>query len=102
MLILKPKQVYLKKIHIMYRTLVSRRPKVSCKKVVLKDFTKFTGKHLCQSLFFNKVWIKNFLKKEKVAQVFSCEFWERFMNFFLYRTPLQADSDLMDFLCENN
>ena len=22
---------------------------------VLKSFTKFTGKHLCQSLFFNKV-----------------------------------------------
>ena len=30
-------------------------PEVFCKKSVLKDFTKFTGKHLCQSLFFNKV-----------------------------------------------
>ena len=28
---------------------------VFCKKGVLKNFTKFTGKHLCQSLFFNKV-----------------------------------------------
>ena len=27
----------------------------SIKKSVLKKFTKFTGKHLCQSLFFNKV-----------------------------------------------
>ena len=26
-----------------------------CKKGVLRKFTKFTGKHLCQSLFFNKV-----------------------------------------------
>ena len=26
-----------------------------CKKGVLRNFTKFTGKHLCQSLFFNKV-----------------------------------------------
>ena len=26
-----------------------------CKKGVLKNFVKFTGKHLCQSLFFNKV-----------------------------------------------
>ena len=26
-----------------------------CKKGALKNFTKFTGKHLCQSLFFNKV-----------------------------------------------
>ena len=27
-------------------------PEVFCK----KNFTKFTGKHLCQSLFFNKIW----------------------------------------------
>ena len=27
----------------------------STRKAVLKNFTKFTGKHLCQSLFFNKV-----------------------------------------------
>ena len=26
-----------------------------CKKVVLRNFAKSTGKHLCQSLFFNKV-----------------------------------------------
>ena len=26
-----------------------------CKKGVLKNFPKFTGRHLCQSLFFNKV-----------------------------------------------
>ena len=25
------------------------------KKVVLRNVTKFTGKHLCQSLFFNKI-----------------------------------------------
>ena len=31
------------------------RPEVFCKKVVLKNFVKFTGKHLCQSLIFNKV-----------------------------------------------
>ena len=29
--------------------------KFSIKKGVLKHFTEFTGKHLCQSLFFNKV-----------------------------------------------
>ena len=28
---------------------------VFCKKAVLRNFTKFTGKHLHQSLFFNKV-----------------------------------------------
>ena len=26
-------------------------PEVFCKKVVLRNFTKFTGKHMCQSLF---------------------------------------------------
>ena len=31
------------------------RPKVFSKKGVLKSFTKFTGKHLCQSLIFNKI-----------------------------------------------
>ena len=31
------------------------RPEVFCKKGTLKNFVKFTGKHLCQSLFFNKV-----------------------------------------------
>ena len=29
-------------------------PEMFCKKVVLKNFAKFTGKNLCQSLFFNK------------------------------------------------
>ena len=28
---------------------------VFCKKSVLKNFAKFTEKHLCQSLFFTKV-----------------------------------------------
>ena len=30
-------------------------PEVFYKKVVLRKFAKFTGKHLCQSLFLNKV-----------------------------------------------
>ena len=30
-------------------------PEVFYKKGVFRNFTKFTGKHLCQSLFFNKV-----------------------------------------------
>ena len=30
-------------------------PEVFYKKGVLKNFAKFTGKHLCQTLFFNKV-----------------------------------------------
>ena len=40
------------------------RPEVFCQKDVLRDFAKFTGKHLCQSLFLIKLpqtW--NFFKK---------------------------------------
>ena len=33
----------------------SSLPKGFCRKGVLRNFAKFTGKHLCQSLFFNKV-----------------------------------------------
>ena len=33
----------------------SSRSEVFCKNGVLKNFAKFTGKHLCQSLFFSKV-----------------------------------------------
>ena len=33
----------------------SSRPEVFCKNGVLRNFAKFTGKHLYQSLFFNKV-----------------------------------------------
>ena len=34
---------------------ISSRPEVFSEKGVLRKFAKFTGKHLCQSLFFNKV-----------------------------------------------
>ena len=34
---------------------ISSHPKVFCKKDVLRNSAKFTEKHLCQSLFFNKV-----------------------------------------------
>ena len=40
------------KINLLYR---SSHQRCSLKKVFLKNFTKFTGKHLCWSLFFNKV-----------------------------------------------
>ena len=33
----------------------SSYPKKFCKKSVLKNFAKFKGKHLCRSLFLNKV-----------------------------------------------
>ena len=55
-----------------------------CKKGVLENFVKFTGKQLGQSLFFNKV--------AGLAQVPSCEFYEISTNSLFYRTPLGAAS----------
>ena len=62
----------------------------SVKKDVLKNFTKLTGKHLCQSLFFNKVagLRHTILLKKGLAQMSFCEFCERLKNIFFYRTPL--------------
>ena len=34
---------------------LKQSPEVLYKKGVLRNFTKFTGKHLCQSLLFNRV-----------------------------------------------
>ena len=62
-------------------------PEVFYKKGVHRNFTKFTGKHLCQSIFFNKVaGLCNFIKKETLAQVFYCEFCEISNNTFLTGT----------------
>ena len=53
-------QLYLKSENILatnHLIAISRssRPEVFCKKGVPQNLTKFTGKHLCQSLCFNKV-----------------------------------------------
>ena len=39
----------------------------------------------------------NFIKKESLAQVFSCEFCEISKNIFFYRTPPVAASDSFNF-----
>ena len=49
----------------------SSHQRYSVKNGVLRNFTKFTGKYLCQSLIFK---VCNFVKNETLAQVFSCEF----------------------------
>ena len=66
----------------------SSHQRCSVRKGVLRNFAKFTGKHLCQSLFFNKVaglrpHACNFIEIETLAQVFSCEFREISKNTFL-------------------
>ena len=63
-------------------------------KNVFRNFAKFTGKQLCQSPFYNKVagLACNFMKKEILAQAFSCKFCEISKNTFYQRTPLVAAS----------
>ena len=63
----------------------SSRPEMFCQKGFLRNFAKFTRKHLCQGVFF--------IKKATVAQVFFCEFCEIFKNTFFHRTPPVAASE---------
>ena len=49
-----------------FNNIQKQPPRVSMQKSVLRNFTKFTGKNLCQSLFFNKV--ANLLKMIKHTQ----------------------------------
>ena len=65
-------------------------PEVFYKKSVLRNLTKFTGKHLCQSIFFNKIAglrPVTLLKKRLWHRCFSVNFAK------LLRTPfLQSTS----------
>ena len=75
----------------------------SVKKGILGKFAKFTGKHLCKSLLFNKVAglrpkASNFIKKEILAQVFSCEFCDVSKNTFFAEHLLATASVLNSLL----
>ena len=63
---------------------IKKQPPEVFYKNILKNLVKFTGKCLCQSLFFHKVASQacNFIKKEILVPVFSCEFCEIFKNTF--------------------
>ena len=73
-----------------YQVSVKQPPEMFYKKSVLRNSTKFTGKHLCQSLFFNKV------ADLSPATLLKNRFWHRcflvnFVKFLrtpFYRTPL--------------
>ena len=89
----------------------SSHRRCSVTKGVLRNLAKFTGKPLCQSLFFNKVEdlrpetllkkrlrhrcfpeVCNFIKKETLAKGLSCEFCKISKNIFCYRAPPVAAS----------
>ena len=71
------------------KTYTSRDIEVLYKKTVPKNLSKFTGKHLCHGC---QAEACNFIEKEPLAQVFSCEFCEMSKNTLFYRTPLVAAS----------
>ena len=63
---------------------------VFCKKGVLENFTKFTGKHLCQIIFLNKV------ASLRPATLLKKRLWHRcFSDIFFYWTPPLAASVTM-------
>ena len=80
------KLFFSKKFSYFLRLFRSSHRRCSVRKGVLRNFAKFTGKHLHQSLFFNTELY--YIKKETLAQVFSCEFCEISKNTFFNRTPL--------------
>ena len=65
-------------------------PEVFCRKDVLRNFAKFTGKHLRQSFFFNKIAglrLATLLKKRLWYRCFPVDF-VKFLKTPFYRTPL--------------
>ena len=75
-----------RKMEVVFRSR-SSHAEVFCKKGILINFAKFTGKHLWVSFL-----IKLLDKKETLAQVFSCEFCEISKNTFFNKTPLVVAS----------
>ena len=67
------------------------RQEVFCKRGVLRIFAKLTGKHLCRSLFFNKVAGLRSATSLKKRLLHRC-FPVIFASTFSYRTPLVAAS----------
>ena len=67
----------------------SSRPEVFFKKVVLRTFAKCTGKHLCWSLFYNKVEglrSASLLKKRLQHRCFPVHFAKFLRKSFLWNT----------------
>ena len=81
--------------HVSLKTRSSHR-RCSFKKAVVKNFWRFTGKHLCQSLFYNKVAGLKFLRttflhNTSLSEGFNdtaCRFWRKYhsqFHSFLYQ-----------------
>ena len=71
---------------------------------VLKNFTIFTGKHLCWSCFFKKIFFGvtffNFIKKRPRGSCFPVN-TAQFLRTAIFRTPLVTASEFLTKLAEN-
>ena len=68
----------------------SSSPDVFCKKGVLRNIAKFTGKHLCQSLYFNKaagLRSTTLLKKKLWHSCFPVNFAKFLITLFTVEDP---------------
>ena len=63
-------------------------PEVFYEKGVLRNFAKFTGKNLCQSLFFKKLFKKTLSKKRLWHRCFPVNF-AKFLATPFYKAPLE-------------
>ena len=79
-----------------FQTFKISRLEVFCKKGVLRNLAKFTRKHLCQSLFFNK-GPDTLLKKRLWCMCFPVNFCQISKNTFSYRAPPVAASEKFGF-----
>ena len=72
----------------------SSHRRCSVRKGVLRNFSKFTGKHMCKSLSFNKVAgrLQCYLKRGS-TKVLSCEFCEISKNTFFMEHILATASE---------
>ena len=74
----------------------SSRPDVSVKKVLL-EISQNSQESTCARVSFLNKWQDsglNFVKKQTLAQLFSCELCEISKNTILHRTPLVAASEI--------
>ena len=82
----------------------SSQQRCSVRKGILRNFEKFTGKHLCQVLFYNKVAGSEhatLLKKRLWHRCFPINF-AKFPKTSFHRTPLNnCFSTMQHFLAEN-
>ena len=81
----------LREFHDSFR---SSSSEVFCEKGVLKNFEKLTGKHLCQSLFFNKVAGES---HETSSQANISFFFQKSKTNLSFELAIKSSTAILDF-----